>query len=85
MRKMKDKKIIIIALVIVLVCAIAFGVYKATHSENYLYNQDGTISDEHADLINHLKGIEDKEERKKQVDFSLESNIITQEEANQLY
>jgi len=82
---MKDKKIIIIALVIVLVCAIAFGVYKATHSENYLYNQDGTISDEHADLINHLKGIEDKEERKKQVDFSLESNIITQEEANQLY
>lgn len=82
---MKDKKIIIIALVIVLVCAIAFGVYKATHSENYLYNQDGTISDGHADLINHLKGIEDKEERKKQVDFSLESNIITQEEANQLY
>ncbi len=82
---MKDKKIIIIALVIVLVCAIAFGVYKATHSENYLYNQDGTISDEHADLINLLKGIEDKEERKKQVDFSLESNIITQEEANQLY
>ena len=82
---MKNKKIILIVLVIVLACSIGFGVYKATHSEDYLYNQDGTISDGHSDLLKHLREIEDKDERKKQVDFSLQSNIITQEEANQLY
>lgn len=82
---MKNKKIIIIALVILVVCAVAFGVYKATHSEDYLYNEDGTITDGHAELLNHLREIEDKDERKKQVDFSLQSNIITPEEANELY
>lgn len=85
MRNMKNKKIIIIALIILLVCAVGFGIYKATHSEDYLYNQDGTISDGHSDLLEHLREIEDKEERKKQVDFSLQSNMITQEEANELY
>ncbi len=82
---MKNKKIIIIALVILVVCAVAFGVYKATHSEDYLYNEDGTITDGHAELLNHLREIEEKDERKKQVDFSLQSNIITPEEANELY
>lgn len=82
---MKSKKIIIIAIIVLSICAIAFGIFKATHSDNYLYNQDGTISDGHQELIEHLKGIEDKEERKKQIDFSLEQSIITQQEANELY
>lgn len=80
---MKNKKILIISLIIIIICAIGFGVYKVRDS--YLFNEDGTISDAHAELIEHLKSIENKEERKKQVDFSLEYNIITQEEANELY
>ena len=43
---MNNKKtIIIVILVILVVCAIGFGIFKATHNENYLYNQDGTITD----------------------------------------
>lgn len=83
---MNNKKAIIIAiLVILVVVAIGFGIFKATHDENYLYNEDGTIIDGKSELVNHLKAIEDSNERKKQIDFSVEHNIITQEEANELY
>ncbi len=80
---MKNKKLLILALIVVIILALGFGVYHMYTS--YLFSEDGTIVDGHKDLIEHLKGIEDKEERKKQIDFSLESNIITQEEADQLY
>ena len=40
---------------------------------------------EKKDLITHLKSIEDVNERKNQIDFSVQQNIITQEEANELY
>lgn len=82
---MKNKKIIIIALIILVICAVGFGIFKATRNPDYLYNPDGTIVDGRQELIEHLKSIEDAEERKKQVDFSLEQNIITPEEASQLY
>lgn len=83
---MNNKKaIIIVILVILVVVAIGFGIFKATHDENYLYNEDGTIIDGKSELVNHLKSIEDLDERKKQIDFSVEQNIITQEEANELY
>jgi len=83
---MNNKKaIIIVILVILVVVAIGFGIYNATHNENYMYNEDGTITDGKSELINHLKSIEDSDERKKQIDFSVEHNIITQEEANELY
>ena len=82
---MKNKKVIIILFIALVICAIIFGVFKATHNPNYLYNEDGTISDGHKDLIEHLKNVENDAERKKQIDFSLEQNIITQEEANELY
>lgn len=83
---MNNKKaIIVIILVILVVCAIGFGIFKATHSEDYLYNQDGTITDGKSELINHIKSIEDANERKNQIDFSVQQNIITQEEANELY
>ena len=80
-----NKAIIIAILVILVVVAIGFGIFKATHDENYLYNEDGTIIDGKSELVNHLKAIEDSNERKKQIDFSVEHNIITQEEANELY
>lgn len=83
---MNNKKIIIsIILVILVIVAIGFGIFKATHNENYLYNQDGTITDGKSELINHLKSIEDTNERKNQIDFSVQQNIITQQEANELY
>lgn len=80
---MKNKKNLIIAIGVIIILAIAFGVFKIYDS--YIFNEDGTLSDGHTELIEHLKNIEDEEERKKQIDFSLESNIITQEEANELY
>ena len=83
---MKNKKVIIsIILVILVIVAVVFGVFKATHNESYLYNQDGTIVDGKKDLINRLKSIEDVNERKNQINFSVQQNIITQEEANELY
>lgn len=80
---MKNNKMLILVLILILVIVIGFGIYKIYTS--YLFNQDGTISNVHEELLEHIKSIEDEEERKKQVDFSLESNIITQEEANELY
>lgn len=80
---MRNKKIIIIGIIIIILGAFLFGIYKI--SASYLFHQDGTIADGHADLINHLRNLEDPEERAKQIDFALESNIITKEEANLLY
>ena len=83
---MNNKKVIIsIILILLVIVAIGFGIFKATHNEDYLYNKDGTIVDGKKDLINHLKSIEDADERKNQIDFSVQRNIITQEEANKLY
>lgn len=83
---MNNKKtIVIVLLVFLVVCAIGFGIFKATHNENYLYNQNGTVVDGKSELINHIKSIEDANERKNQIDFSVQQNIITQEEANELY
>lgn len=82
---MKNKKTIIIVLIILIICAVCFAIFKVTHNPNYLYDEEGTIVDGHKDLLNHLKEIEDSEERKKQIDFSVEQNLITQEEANNIY
>ena len=38
-----------------------------------------------SDIINRLEKIEDKEERKKQIDYSVKQKVITQEEADKLY
>lgn len=80
---MKNKKALIIVILIIIILAIVVGIVKIYNS--YLFNSDGTISDSHADLIQHLKSINDVDERKKQVDFAVDSNIITSEEANELY
>lgn len=82
---MKNKKVLLIILIIIAILAIGYGIFKARFNEDYLYNPDGSITDGRTELIEHLKSVEDPEERKKQVDFSLEHNIITQEEANELY
>lgn len=70
---------------ILIILAVGFGIFKATHDENYIYNKDGTIPDAKSELINHLQSIENSDERKTQIDFSVEHNFINQQEANELY
>ena len=79
---MNKKKKIIIAILIIILIAIIFGVYKIATS--YLFSSNGKITDGKAEVIEHLKSIEDENERKKQIDYSIEKNIITQEEADNL-
>lgn len=80
---MKNKKILIVAISIIIICAIGYGIYRVYHL--YLFKENGSIYDGHVALINDLKNVENEEERKKQIDFSLESNLITEKEANALY
>ena len=58
---------------------------RAKYNENYLYDENGTIVDGKSDLINNIKSTEDKNERKNKIDFFLKGNVITQDEANELY
>ncbi len=85
--KMKSKKFFIIGAIIIIIVVGAVVGYHIIQVNlgNFLFSQSGEIVDGHKDLMEHLKNIEDKEERKKQIDFSLQQNIITQEEANELY
>ena len=80
---MKNKKILIISILAIILVAIVCGIYFVR--TNYLFNEDGTITDGHKDLITTLEKVEDKEERKKQVDTALENNLITEKETNELY
>lgn len=80
---MKNKMILIIVIAIIVICSIILGVYKIYSS--YLFNEDGTIVDGKAELIEHIKSIQDSDERAKQVNFILEKNLITTEEAKTLY
>lgn len=79
---MKNKKVLIVIVILVILCAIGFVMYQ--YRSSYLFNEDGSVVDGHEDLINHLEKIEDAEEKTKQIDFSLEQNLITEEEANEL-
>lgn len=76
------KKGLIVIFVLLLLCAVGFGVYY--YGSSYLFSEDGTVSDGHQDLINHLQEMDDEEEKNKQIDFSLQQNLITEEEANEL-
>ncbi len=80
---MKNKKLVIIIIICTIILAILFATFKIYSS--YMFNNNGTLSDAHSKLVEHLQSVEDKEERKKQIDFSVEQNMITQEEANTLY
>lgn len=63
---MKNKKFLIIAILAIIIIAIIIGV-NVTNKKvgDFLFSTDGTVVDGHKDLINHLKNIEDSEERKK--------------------
>jgi hypothetical protein len=81
---MKKNKKIIILISIIIILAVIFSFFKIRKS--YLFNADNNgIIDGKAELINRLEKIEDKEERKKQIDYSVKQKVITQEEADKLY
>ncbi|MDO5556680.1 MAG: hypothetical protein Q4G05_00320 [Clostridia bacterium] len=80
---MKNKKVAIIVIIAIIVVAVIVGIIKIYSS--YLFNEDGTISNAHTEVIEHLKSINDVEERQKQIEHAVSSNIITTEEANELY
>lgn len=80
---MKNKKVLMFSVMVLVIFAIILGVIKIYNS--YLFNKDGTISNPHTEVIEHLKSIENIEERQKQINHALNSNIITKEEVNELY
>lgn len=81
---MKNKKIVLIIVIILVISAIAFAIYEfyTTH----LIDINGKLlPDAHEELINHIKNIENNQSKHNMINFFLESNLITQEEANNLY
>ncbi len=82
---MKNKKIVvnIIIIIIVVLIAIILGVYTVYTS--HLFNSDGTIHNPEQELITHLKSIEDDQSRREAIDHTVNENILTQEQANELY
>lgn len=81
---MKKNKKIIILISIIIILAVIFSFFKIRKS--YLFNADNNgIIDGKTELIDSLEKIEDKEERKKQIDYSVKQKVITQKEADKLY
>lgn len=81
---MKKSKKIIILIGIIMILAVIFSFFKIRKS--YLFNADNNgIIDGKTELIDSLEKIEDKEERKKQIDYAVKQKVITQEEADKLY
>lgn len=81
-KKSKANTFLLISFILI-ISLIFIGVIK--YHKDFLFMEDGTIQNSHYELINHLKAIENNLERKKQIDFSLEHNLITLEEATDLY
>ncbi len=77
------KKYLIIAISIIILVAIIYGIYIVLTS--YLFNEDWTIPNGHDALIETIKNTSDTERRKKSIDDALSFNLITPEEANELY
>ena len=83
---MNSKKIIYISLIIIALVILSVILYFSLIQPTLVINHDGSItSTGKNDLIVHLREIKDTESRKNQIDFALEQNLITQEEANSLY
>ena len=47
------KSIILLSIIIIIILAVVICIVKAR--SNYLYNEDGTLTDGHAELIENLK------------------------------
>lgn len=83
---MKNKKIAIIFIVIVIILAILAGIYKIMTSYMFEIKDKSEVKIEEGNnkLINYLKSIENSQERKEQVELYLEENKITEQEAKEI-
>ena len=50
----------------------------------YIYEEDGKIQDSHKELVEHLKNLNNIDDKKNQVQFFLEYNLLTDEEAEEI-
>lgn len=78
-----NKKYITIEIIVILVIAICFGIYKI--ASTYIFEKDEGIQNSHEELLNHIKSIEDDKERQNQIEHSINQNLISEQEANELY
>lgn len=80
---MKNRKVAIIFIIIVIIVAILAGAYKIMTS--YMFKKENnTIEDGETEIIEYLKSIEDIKEREEKVKFFIESNDITEDEAKEI-
>lgn len=79
----KNKKIITAVIFIILLMAIALGIYNVCTS--YLFDENNSIPDGKGQVINKVKETNDIETKRNMIEFSIEYNIITQEEASKLF
>lgn len=76
------KRYMILVILIIIFIAIIIGIKISNNS--YIYEEDGTIQDSHGELIDHLKNLNNIEEKRNQVQFFLEYNLLTNEEAEEI-
>lgn len=79
---MKNKKVAIIFIIIVIIVAILTGIYKILSL--YLFTKDGRIEDAHKAIIKDLKEMENDEKRKEKVETFYKDNLITEQEAKEI-
>lgn len=80
---MKNKKMIIISVVILIVIAIVFGVHKFYSS--YMFNEDGTIDGGSKEsFIENVQKLENEEDKVMLINFAVEHGVITEKEAKEL-
>ena len=83
---MKNKKIVIVFIIIVIIVAIITGIIKimSYYAFKGSLKQEIKIDDGDNKLINHLNKIENNEEKKEKVQWYLEANKITEQEAKEI-
>ena len=79
---MKNKKVmIIISVVLLIVIAIIIGIYKFYSS--YMFNEDATVISNSYNLYYEKLNTLSEDERIKLIEFGVEHNIITRQEADE--
>lgn len=76
------KKYFIIATIIIIILGITMGIINVMSS--HLFNLDGSIYNNDNMLYGHLKNLENSPDKVNQINFSLKSNLITEEQAQEL-
>lgn len=81
---MKNKKLTIMFLIIVIIVATLTGIYKIMNSYMVKENSEKKIIDGENKLINHIETVEDNQKREQQIELLLENNYITEDEAREI-